>query len=415
MATFAMVGSRALATALIAVGVLVAASAAGAEPMLVIDGAGEGHGVGMSQIGAEGLATHGDTYQQILAHYYTGTAVTTLPTSQTVSVLLQAGRSSITFSEATYAATRRLGFATTYRAIPFADGQIELESSHGRALATLASPVTITGPSPIRLGGTALNGIFSGIYHGSFELIWRNDHIDVLDIVGLESYVRGVVPAESPPSWATAELEAQAVASRTYAITTHESTEFDLFANTQSQQYDGVHAETLATNAAVTATAGQVVTYDGTPAVTYFFASSGGETEDIADAFLGAAPEPWLTSVPDPYDSTRFGPLSFTLADAQQRLGTLLEGTLEAINVTQRGASPRVVSAQLIGSAGTTVVSGPQLEAAFGLPSTWACFDVTDASGVPPSGWDAACATPAQPPAEGASGASGSTGATGAT
>lgn len=383
--------------------------------MLVIDGAGDGHGVGMSQTGAEGLAAHGYTYRQILAHYYTGTAVTTLATSQTVSVLLQTGRRRVTFSEATHAGTRRLGFTTTYRAIPFADGQIELESSHGRALATLASPAMITGPSPIRLGGTALNGIFSGIYRGSFALIWRNARIDVLDIVGLESYVRGVVPAESPPGWPAAELDAQAVASRTYAITTHKSSEFDLFANTESQQYAGVHAETPATNAAVTATAGQVVTYDGAPAVTYFFASSGGETEDVANVFLGATPEPWLTAVPDPYDSTRFGPLRFTLAAAQQRLGGLVDGTLKTINVTQRGASPRVVSAQLIGSTGTTVVTGPQLEAAFDLPSTWACFDVTDASGIPPSGWDSACATPAPVPAQGASGASGVTGPSSAT
>ena len=62
-------------------------------------------------------------------------------------------------------------------------------------------------------------------------------------------------------------------------------------------------AETPATDAAVAATSGQIVTYDGQPAVTYFFASSGGYTESIQNVWAGATPEPWLRGVPDPYDN----------------------------------------------------------------------------------------------------------------
>ena len=76
-----------------------------------------------------------------------------------------------------------------------------------------------------------------------------------------------------------------------------------MYSDTRSQVYLGVAAETAQTNAAVAATAGQIVTYDGQPAITYYFASSGGMTENIENSFLGAAPEPWLRGVPDPYET----------------------------------------------------------------------------------------------------------------
>ena len=98
-----------------------------------------------------------------------------------------------------------------------------------------------------------------------------------------------------PSSWAAAALEAQAVAARTYAITTTvDGNGYDLYSDTRSQMYGGVSAETPSTDAAVAATSGQVVTYDGKPVVTYFFASSGGHTESIQNVWAGATPEPWL-------------------------------------------------------------------------------------------------------------------------
>jgi stage II sporulation protein D len=98
-----------------------------------------------------------------------------------------------------------------------------------------------------------------------------------------------------------------------------------------------------------------------------------------------------------------------TLEQAKRRLGRLLQGMLRGIEVAQRGVSPRIVSAELVGSAGTTTVSGPELEAALGLPSAWACFDVTGPSGTPPRGWDSACTPPPGAPTQGPTGASGAT------
>ena len=138
------------------------------------------------------------------------------------------------------------------------------------------------------------------------------------------------------------------------------------------------------TNAAVAATAGQIVTYGGAPAITYFFASSGGHTENIQDSFLGSTPEPWLVGVSDPYDG---GPLhrwteSLSFASAASRLSGLVEGAFEGIEVLSRGASPRIVSAEVLGSKGHKLASGPELAARLGLYSTWAYFSVKSAHGV---------------------------------
>ena len=113
---------------------------------------------------------------------------------------------------------------------------------------------------------------------------------------------RASCPAESPASWPAEALKAQAIAARTYAITTAKSADFDQYADTRSQVYGGVGVETAATNAAVAATRGQVVTYNGQPVVTYFFSTSGGRTEDVENTSLGDEPQPWLKSVDDAYD-----------------------------------------------------------------------------------------------------------------
>src|SRR4029077_6626716 len=99
----------------------------------------------------------------------------------------------------------------------------------------------------------------------------------------------------------------QAGATRTYALTAPAGgSRFDGYADTRSPVYAGPAAYTAATNAAVGATRAQIVTYAGAPAITYFFASSGGRTENVENAFAGAAPPPWLRGVIDQFER---GPL----------------------------------------------------------------------------------------------------------
>jgi stage II sporulation protein D len=338
----------------------------------VIDGGGDGHGVGMSQYGAQGYAVHGATAAQILAHYYQGTTLGHANPTEPVRVLIGTGRAS--FSGATRAGSARLSAAGTYTVAASAVG-LRVVSPSGRTVATVSGPLTVTGPGPLATAGHH--------YRGALRFTATpTGQVQTVDVVGLDDYVRGVVAEEMEASWAPAALEAQAIAARTYALTTNvDGSGYSLYDDTRSQMYGGATAETAPTNAAVAATSGQVVTYGGRPVTTYFFASSGGETESIQNVWAGASPEPWLVGVPDPYDGAAGDPyhrwtVTLSVAAATRELGSLVRGRLRRIVVTRHGVSPRVITARVIGTGGVTAVSGPQLAQSFGLLSTDARFSV---------------------------------------
>ena len=349
---------------------------------LYVSGGGYGHGIGMSQYGAYGYALHGWTYQQILGHYYTGTALGKTNPDQTVRVLLGSG--SAAFAGATHVGNKSLNPSLTYDVVPLANGSLKIvNQSSGKAVGTFSSPLTAVGPGPLSLAGL-------GAYRGSLEFRPNGSGgIYTVNVVGLDDYVQGVVAAEMPSTWSAQALDSQAVAARTYAITTDVSGGFyNLYPDTRSQMYRGVAAETASTDAAVAATSGQIVTYNGAPAVTYFFASSGGYTENVEDAWPGATPDPWLRGVPDPYDGAGGDPYhhwtrQMSLATATKDLGKLVKGKLVGIKVTKTGASPRIMSATVIGTGGTVSVTGSQLEGAFGLLSTWAAFTTISSTASP--------------------------------
>jgi stage II sporulation protein D len=351
-----------------------------AATRLVIRGAGFGHGIGMSQYGAYGFAQQGRDHRAILRHYYTGTALGSLDQNPEVRVLLQGGRRRVTIAGAAEVGGKLLDPARTYTARVGGSGVL-LRDDRGKDLFTTAAPMRLEAPraGALRLSGTSVPGVRDGRYRGALELRPAGRDLNVINAVNLEDYVRGVVSAESPPTWPAEALKAQAVAARTYAITTSKAGDgFDQFADVRSQVYKGALAEFPSTDAAVAATRGQVVTYGGRPVTTYFFSTSGGRTENVENSFVGAEPKPWLKGVEDPFDRLspkhRWGPLRFTAAQVERRLGRLTRGRFKRIEVTQRGASPRVVRALVVGTRGTTAVTGPQLRRAFGLNDTWAYF-----------------------------------------
>jgi stage II sporulation protein D len=355
----------------LAVVVLAAAGPARAASVFYIRGAGYGHGIGMSQYGAYGYALHGMDYRWILAHYYQGTAIGQTNPQRIVRVLLSTGPAS--FSGATRAGTVALDPAATYTVRPGAGGTVLLAGTANKIVDNLRGPISVSGPGPISLAGL-------GGYRGALE--FRPDGaggIETINAIDLEDYVRGVISAEMPASWSPDALEAQAVAARTYVITTAAAGPFDVYSDTRSQMYRGVAAETSATDAAVAATRGQVVTYNGVPVVTYFSASSGGHTENIEDVWPGATPEPWLRGVPDPYDSAGGNPYyrwgrALTLTSASAQLGGLVSGTLRGIAILTHGTSPRILTASVVGTRGRTTVTGQQLQQAFGLLTTDVSF-----------------------------------------
>jgi SpoIID/LytB domain protein len=349
---------------------------------LYVSGGGYGHGIGMSQYGAYGYALHGWTYQQILAHYYTGTTLGQTNPAQTVRVLL--GTGSAAFAGAVRAGGKKLNPSLTYDVVPLANGSLKLVNQSSRkTVGTFSAPLTATGPGFLSLAGP-------GSYRGSLEFRPNGSGgVYTVNVVGLDDYVQGVIAAEMPSTWSAEALKAQAVAARTYAITSDVGGSFyNLYPDTRSQMYRGVAAETVSTDAAVAATSGQIVTYNGAPAVTYFFASSGGYTEDVQDAWPGATPDPWLRGISDPYDGAGGDPYhhwtrQLSLAVATKDLGKLVKGKLVGIRVTKTGASPRIMTAKVIGTRGTNSVTGSELEGAFGLLSTWATFTTISSSAGP--------------------------------
>src|SRR3954451_10722643 len=79
--------------------------------------------------------------------------------------------------------------------------------------------------------------------------------LQVVDVLGLEAYLKGVVPAEMPSAWSSEALKAQAVAARSYALASlAKGKDYDLYGYTRSQVYGGLDAELTATNDAVDAT-----------------------------------------------------------------------------------------------------------------------------------------------------------------
>jgi stage II sporulation protein D len=352
---------------------LLATPAFAAKARFTIRGAGFGHGVGMSQYGAYGFAKQGRAYDQILRHYYAGTQLGTTDPADVVRVLIQSAGTA-TFSGASQAGTRNLNPSRTYQARRHGASQVDLLSAAGKRIATFSAPLQVTGAD----GVVTLGGV--GSYRGVLEI--RPDTfggVNVINAVTLEDYIAGVVARESPSSWPAEALKAQAVAARTYAITTSKAgAGFEHYADTRSQVYGGVGAETASTNAAVAATRGQVVTYDGQPVVTFFFSTSGGRTENVENTNVGAGPKPWLKSVADPYDDVspkhRWGPIKSTRAAVGAKLSGLVKGRFKGIEVTERGRSPRIVSADIIGSGGRTKVDGATLRARLGLLDTWAYF-----------------------------------------
>jgi stage II sporulation protein D len=357
--------------------VLAPAAASGA-PVQVIRGAGFGHGIGMSQYGAYGMAQEGWSYQRILRHYYKGTKLGQA-SSRPVRVLLQASDPYVRFSGATRGpGGSALSPATTYVVRPASGRRLALYGAGGKRVGTYRAPLSVSrAGKPFRLLGPAIQGVTSGRYRGSFDLYpGSSGGVTAINEVPIDDYVQGVVPGEMPSSWDAAALRVQAVTARTYALSTRKTGDiFDQYPDTRSQMYKGVGSETASTNAAVRRTAGEIVTYKGQPATTFYFSTSGGRTENIENSFIGAPPKPWLKSIADPYDA--ISPKHrWTVRLSNARMGALLgsPGTLKRVEVLQRGVSPRVVRARVYGSNGSVVLTGPQIRARLGLDDTWAYF-----------------------------------------
>jgi stage II sporulation protein D len=386
------VASAALAGAAAVTASAQAPAAPAADYSFTFQGRGWGHGVGMSQWGAYGRARAGWDAARILRHYYRGTRLSVVR-QRVVRVLLDdAARSAAVRSESAWRAIgvrpsgRRvtpLRPRTTYRVRMLAGGRLALQLGR-RRVAVFTGAVRL---QPRRRSGVVSWGPrrpeAERSYRGGLRAVPDGRTFQLVNLVRLEDYLKGVVPREMPASWgdrAAAALVAQAVAARSYALATMSPTAtYDVYDDTRSQAYGGVAGEDPRTTSAVEATRGTVLTYDGAVIPAYFFSTSGGRTENVENVFRGSGQKPYLVSVPDPYD--RYSPYhrwsdppTFTGARLGRLLG--LGGPVVRVDVLRRGVSPRVVDAAVVTSAGRRVtVSGATMRSSLGLRDTW--FSVT--------------------------------------
>jgi stage II sporulation protein D len=336
-------------------------------PTFVVTGRGWGHGVGLAQWGAYGYAQQGSTYDEILAHYYTGTTLGPAPVAR-VRVLIADGRPRVAISsEVPFAVRDGLGQLWHLEAGPHAFGP-------GLRLKTMEAqqPQQLIGPLLFSPGDLALR-LDARPYRGQFQVFVAAGSLRVVNQVGLEGYLFGVVPSEMPYTWLPEALKAQAVAARSYALAVRKTGSwFDLYSDTRSQVYLGISVEKPSTTAAVNDTAGEAVLYNGRVATTYFSSSSGGRTAAASEVWPNAPPIPYLVSVDDPYDTIsphhQWGPFVV----APRRLARVLgvRGRLLDVRTTV-GSSGRVRTVTADGSQGESSVTGADVRRALSLQSTW--------------------------------------------
>jgi SpoIID/LytB domain protein len=420
-----------LSAALVA-GLLVAVaglSAAGAPPARAADptpspsgatvlgstvtfyGRGYGHGVGMSQYGARGRALAGQDSTAILGHYYQGATLGSIDPATTIRVLvLSKWRATSSVPLVIY------GRLTTWTI----DGVARTFPVDARLRVTPTTTVTTSGTTTawrIRVEGADGAVLYSGTkpaslvvrgtsrtsrlqlwskpssydtYRGALRIYTSSTAptVSVVDALGIDTYLRGVVPAEMPSAWPTAALEAQSIASRSYAARRLRPGvgSYDVTDDTSSQVYRGVKAERSSTNLVILARPG-VVLRSGSSIVNALYHSTGGggteSNENVYTTAAGskvAAPVSYLrgsldrTSAGVAYDAgspyatwSTAGYMTTQLASWFGADSRTSVGTLISLDLRNRGVSGRVISVTLIGSRATKTVSGEVFRSIFNV------------------------------------------------
>ena len=352
-----------------------------ADSTLTLSGHGFGHGHGMSQWGAYGAASRNVSWQGILDFYYPGARLTNLG-NPTIRVRLDAvgsGTLYVVNESGLLLAGKSLpapsAGITQYRARPTAAGlQVDKLSAGGWVShAAVASPAVFSSTSglvSVKLASGATRSYRGSIYAHRAS----STSVRTVSVLPTESYLRAVVPAEMPASWPANALRAQAVAARSYAgydrAQATAGRTYDTCDTTSCQMYSGVPAEKAASSAAVAATAGQTLTYGGTPAFTQFSAANGGWSAAGSRPYLQAKADPYDGAIPNNGNSWA---TTVTAASIQSRWPSI--GTYRQLRILSRDGhgqwGGRVLTAAVDGSKGSVTVTGTAIRSAFGLRSEW--------------------------------------------
>ena len=388
-----------------------AANAETVPATFAFQGSGYGHGVGMSQIGARAKALAGESATAILQYYYTGTIVETVTETQILRInlgnLLTSAklRSDSKGAELqlfagdlgeTQTATPLLTFPSkTSLNLNLSDGILAISTTRG----TTTKAITTGSSFTLRWSGTryqdgsptvislTTNGATKKYRHGQISLKVIRDktlgkRLAIINSVRLQDeYLWGI--GEVPSSWPTQALEAQAIASRTYAYAKstkiRSACDCHLYATISDQTFAGYSKESEPRfgeiwKAAVNRTAGSIITYEGRPITAYFSSSSGGTTETSEHAWGTATP--YTVSVPDSASvdvalNPRFASWTREIPQAVVAQAFALPDVI-SLTVLSNNPAGSVALIQAISSDGSfAVLRGETFRSRSKLPSAW--------------------------------------------
>jgi stage II sporulation protein D len=347
---------------------------------VTLEGRGYGHGRGMSQYGAQEAASeHGKTYGQILGFYYPGTelrrargTIRVQLTADTTDDVVVTDRAGLVVRQVGADKTWSLerADAQRWRLTPADDGsatRVSVFAQRWRAVRT------IPGEAEFVVDRGSLELITpsgSARYQGALRSARTSGGRDTVNVVRLENYLRGVVPREVFPSWADHALRAQAVAARTYAAyhranPSPSDPHFDLCDTTACQVYGGVGDRVDSTDAAIRATAHEVLKFGGSPAFTQFSSSNGGWTVVGGLTYQVAKQDPW-----DPVNGWQVTLPATAIEHAYPAIGDFQR--LRVLRRDGNGAwNGRVLRIRIVGVRASRTVDGTAFRVDLGLRSTW--------------------------------------------
>ena len=235
--------------------------------------------------------------------------------------------------------------------------------------------------SAIEVNSNDPRGVWLGSrrYRGRLQFLVRAGQVQVVNHLGIETYLASVVGSEMPHKWPLPALQAQAVAARTYALRQRgKSGDFDVKATVASQVYRGVESETPSTIEAVESTRSLVLVHAGRLINAVFHSSSGGATEPSGEVWRNQLP--YLVSVAD-HDQHSPVHRWNKRFDNDELRGLFREtGGVKSLQVLKTSSTGRVRTARVQGPRGSLVLTGRELRKRLGLKSTMVQFELINGS-----------------------------------
>lgn len=193
-------------------------------------------------------------------------------------------------------------------------------------------------------------------YRGNATVVADQGELQLINVLDIESYIRGVLPMEVSVEWNAEALKAQAVVSRTFALfeitsSRKKNRSFDVYDDTRSQVYNGLDLESKFTSIAADSTFGEVVRYEGKVIQAFFHSASGGMTESSKEAF--GYDYPYLTPVLSPYGNVyKDNQWEIIIPLEKIRKDFRLAAPVVAVQVKERTASKRIKTILITDKAG---------------------------------------------------------------